>query len=179
MAALHDLDAFLTPARLDTLAKAKHAQARAAEQASAGVARGGQGGGGQGPRHDRSGLRTWLAPDSASGEAEVMLVSEGEQRTERRGRWRDASMNVDPAPQATEQVPLERHVREDTLAEWTEVDEPSKLPVLQLRLESVQTTVGAVKAGTASLGVSFVPEEWAGEPLFGADGPGVCSSVLD
>ncbi|GAA5894532.1 hypothetical protein JCM8208_006266 [Rhodotorula glutinis] len=64
-----------------------------------------------------------------------------------------------------------RHVREGTLAEWTEIEEVSRLPFLDLRIEAAQTSIGAVKAGTAALSVSFESSAWVGKALFDADGP--------
>ncbi|BGP47232.1 hypothetical protein JCM10450v2_003084 [Rhodotorula kratochvilovae] len=166
MTALHDLEALLTSRLLAALAESRVAEAEAVALEQERAARGTQAGGCA--RRDRFGLRGWLSATSAHASDGAAEPAEEDKREQRRARWRDAAMHLRPL-ETGDEPQLDRHIREGTFAEWTEVDELPKLAVLQLRVKAVETTLGAVKAGTAALGVSFVAEEWDGELLFGGD----------
>ncbi|GAA6051243.1 hypothetical protein JCM3770_005888 [Rhodotorula araucariae] len=158
MTALHDLEAFLTPQLVVALAESKLADAEAAVVGQQHAVRGNQAGGAA--RRDRFGLHGWLSGAVAHGPESRGEQAEQSRREQRRARWRDAAVHLRPSVALDEPQALDRHVREGTLAEWTEVDELPRLDILQLRVKAAETTLGAVKAGTAALGVTFAANEW-------------------
>ncbi|GAA5994179.1 1-phosphatidylinositol-3-phosphate 5-kinase [Rhodotorula paludigena] len=164
LAVLHELEAFLTPALIAEITSAKLAQAHAAALEPAFRS--------QKPQ-DRSGLQSWFSGALTSAASVERAVSnaqkdDSERSERRRARWREAAMLLRPADGEEEPA---RHAREDTLADWHEVDELPRLAVVQLRVKTVETTIGAVKSGAATMGVSFALDEWEGQPLFGAGEP--------
>ncbi|GAA5927742.1 uncharacterized protein JCM15063_005981 [Sporobolomyces koalae] len=52
---------------------------------------------------------------------------------------------------------------------WLEIDSLVKVPILSLRVRTVETTLAAVQAGGTSFGLSFAPDLFEGTRLFGRE----------
>jgi hypothetical protein len=105
-----------------------------------------------------------------------------EAREKRREVWRQAAMLVSTDPDegdSGEDGEGQRHLRDMTTMSslttdeaWLEVEAMEKLPVLSLRLNTLETTLNSVTNGEATLGISFEPDSFQGNALFGRAGPG-------
>ncbi|GAA5907063.1 hypothetical protein JCM6882_005159 [Rhodosporidiobolus microsporus] len=167
LAALRTFESTLTPELLTTLAHAKAAEADAAlrlegdpsardKPEGEGVERLLAGSWWTGVRRGRS---------SGSGDGEE---EEKARRERRRTRWREAVMLL-PSPGAGQDEDKPLHGRDVSVDDWTELSEMPTFPVLRLMLEVKETTLGAVKSGTATFEAAFVQGEWSGQPLFGRE----------
>jgi hypothetical protein len=95
-------------------------------------------------------------------------------REERRARWREAALLLPHPAGEDEHKQHTRSVSDD----WEELHEAPAVPVLRFHLETVETTLAAVRSGAASFGISFVPDVWEGLELFVEDEPGASLSSL-
>ncbi|GAA5823555.1 hypothetical protein JCM11251_000679 [Rhodosporidiobolus azoricus] len=165
LTALHSFESYLSVEIITRLAQAKVAGAEAAirldgdsshrKAEGEGVGRLFGGSWCAGGLHDRSG-------GGKLSEEEEMAW-----RELRRARWREAVMLLPPFTAAEQEKP--RHGRDVSMDDWTELSEVPLFPVLRLMLEVKETTLGAVKSGTASFEINFTDGIWTGQPLFGKD----------
>jgi len=171
------MNSYLSHDILTKLATANAAQARAGFEMIK-RNKNGSGAGGQEPV-----LEGWmygqalLTGDTIGGEGRG-----AEAKEKRREVWRQAAMLVSTDPDegdSGEDGEGQRHLRDMTTMSslttdeaWLEVEAMEKLPVLSLRLNTLETTLNSVTNGEATLGINFEPDSFEGQALFGRAGPG-------
>ncbi|GAA5855603.1 hypothetical protein JCM8547_001612 [Rhodosporidiobolus lusitaniae] len=91
-------------------------------------------------------------------------------REKRRAKWREATMILPHLPPIGGEITA-GHGRDTSMDDWTELEDLPKVSIFQLRLETKETTLGAVNSGAASFSLTFSPGEWAGQSLFAEGEP--------
>ncbi|GAA5878561.1 hypothetical protein JCM1840_007450 [Sporobolomyces johnsonii] len=180
MGAVHALEELITPELLVKLSTSKIALANAAieiDEAREPPGPGGEGGGGV-ERHTAQRILLggwWKAAGTGKGSDAIEGAEADEREKERRRTlWRNAAMLLptDDDDEHTSHVyDVSTISSARSIDAWLSLDDLPKIAVLSLLVKSTETTMGAVKSGASTLGVSFSPDEWEGEGLFGRGGP--------
>lgn len=182
MRVLGQLDSYLDEATLTRLGNANAAQARVALER---VNRDGKGNAtGAGERRETV-FGDCSVPKENGANKSNGHEEEQEAREKRREIWRNAAMLLSSADEEGNNIDEsgqdhpERHLRDMSTSSglsvdeaWLEVESMAKTPILSLRLETTETTLAAVSNGEATLGISFEPDVYEGNPLFGREGLG-------
>ena len=168
--ALRSFAAYLTPELLSRLARSKGAQAKAAMEFDE------RGGNTKGVAEGQKNAGVWwISTGRSSVDGDGSDVAEKERRRE---IWRNAAMLLSTPDDELDETggALRTHLRDistmsisdpDQDEAWLEVDAMSKTPVLSILLETNETTMAAVNSKEASLGVTFAPDVYEGQNLFG------------
>ncbi|BGP15197.1 hypothetical protein JCM10213v2_003156 [Rhodosporidiobolus nylandii] len=159
---LRQFEATLTPEVLEKLALSKAAEAEAAAM----LAQTKKVDGGEGVERLLGGI--W-GVQSRRGRSEQDEDAEQAARERRRARWREAASLL--PSKSSEDGHGRGHARDTSIDSWTEVSELPHVSVLHVHLDTVETTLGAVRSGAASFSATFVQGEWKGQPLFGQEEP--------
>lgn len=151
LSSLRALAASLTPTFLSAIAESRLALQAATDAAAS---RAGQG------KEKEKDSKERGTPTSV--EDEQLLVKQRE-------RWEAAMLLLEDEEGEPPQGHAGHVVEPSEASTWSHIADPVKLRFGRWLLSTTETTLGAVKAGVAVLGVRYEADQWEGQRLFGAD----------